>query len=141
MAPIIDNARRPGCYIADEVSVNMSRAIATIAAGSGVLVAGTVLGKIGATAEYAPLDLAAADGSETAAAILYAGVDATLEAETGAVISKTMTAVNASEITWPEGITEEQQAAAIASLEERQITVLPADGVTLPPPATTGDNG
>ena len=140
MASIIDNAHRPGCYIADEVSVNLSRAIATIAAGSGVLVAGTVLGKIGATAEFAPFDPTAADGSETAAAILYAGVDATDAAEDGAVISKTMTAVNAAELTWPEGLTDEALAAAIASLEERQITVLPADGVTLPPPATS-DNG
>ena len=137
----IDTARRPGCYIADEVSVNMSRAIVAIAAGAGLLLAGTVLGKIAATAEYAPFDPEAADGTEIAAAVLFAGVDATLLRVDDAVISKTLTAVNAAEITWPEGLTDDELAAAIASLEERQITVLPADGVTLPPPATSVDNG
>lgn len=138
---ILETTRRPGCYIADEVSVNMSRAIVAIAAGAGLLVAGTVLGKVGATAEYAPFDPEATDGTEIAAAVLFANVDATVERVDEAVISKTLTAVNASEITWPEGLTDAELATAIASLEERQITVLPADGVTLPPPATSVDAG
>ena len=50
-----------------------------IAAGSGVIVKHTVLGKISASGKYAPYDNGASDGTETARVILGHDVDATTE--------------------------------------------------------------
>lgn len=48
-----------------------------IAAGAGVVATGTVVGKITATGKYAPVTVAASDGSQTAAGIVMNTVDAT----------------------------------------------------------------
>ncbi|MCF1502916.1 head decoration protein [Afifella sp. H1R] len=48
-----------------------------IASGSGVVESGTVIGKITASGKYAPVTVAASDGSEDAAGILMNAVDAT----------------------------------------------------------------
>ena len=55
-------------------------------------------------------------------------VDAT-SADQDAVITAALTAVNASEIIWPAGYSNENKATAIAALEARQITVLAADTI------------
>lgn len=135
MNAVFSDSARAGGYIADEASVNLSRKEIVVAAGSGLLKAGTVLGKIADTGAYTAYSPDNTDGSEEAAAVLFDGVDATDE-DVRAVASTFTTAVNAAEIIWPEGITDAELAAAIASLEERGITVLPADGVTLPSPVT-----
>lgn len=68
---------RAGEFILSEGNGRISREVVTIASGEGVLEAGTVLGVVTASGEYAAYDAGAADGSETAAGVLYSKVDAT----------------------------------------------------------------
>lgn len=120
---------RAGNYIADEVSVNLSRRQGVLASGSGVVLAGTVVAIVTATGKYVPLDTEAVTGAEDAAGVLFDTVDAT-DADQDCVVSAALTAVNASEIIWPDGISDGDRKAAIAALEARQITVLAADPIT-----------
>ncbi|HVI60125.1 MAG TPA: head decoration protein [Luteimonas sp.] len=119
---------RAGGYIADEVSVNLSRKQGVMASGSGVVLAGTVVGIVTATGKYAPLDTEAGTGIEDAAGVLFDTVDAT-SADQDCVVSAALTAVNASEIIWPDGISDGDKNTAIGQLEARQITVLAADPI------------
>lgn len=128
MSTVFTEGPHAGNYIADEVSINLSRAPIVVASGAGVVLPGTVLGRITATGKYVPMPAVAAttpDGSETAAAILFDRVDAT-SADANAVATTTLTAVNAGDLIWPDGITENAKATAIATLEALQIRVLPA---------------
>ena len=122
---------RAGGYIADEVSPNLSRKQIVIASGAGVLLPGALLGEGSTSGKYKAFDPSADDGSDVAVGVLYDHVDATA-ADVDAVMSAALTAVNAAEIVWPAGTTDAQKLAAIEALEERQITVLPADGATVP---------
>jgi len=70
-------ARRPGEFMVSEANGHRSREQIVVASGEGVLEAGTVLGVVTASGKYAAYDDAAADGTEAAAGILFAGVDAT----------------------------------------------------------------
>lgn len=63
-------------FLISEANGHRSREVVTIAMGED-LVAGTVLGKITANGQYVAHDPDASDGSETAAGVLYAAVDAT----------------------------------------------------------------
>ncbi len=72
----------------------------TVAAGSDKLV---------------PLSLTATDGSQTAAAILYEGCDAT-SADVRRTYTARDTEVQVDMLTWPAGITDPQKTAALASL-------------------------
>lgn len=65
---------RAGEFLLAEANGSISREEIDIAASSGDMVAGTLLGKVTASGEYAPYNDGAADGTETAAAILYASV-------------------------------------------------------------------
>lgn len=129
MNTIFTEGPRAGGYIADEVSVNLSRKEGVMASGGGVVEAGTVVGIVTASGKYAPLDTEASDGSEDAAGVLFDTVDAT-SADADCVVSAALTAVNASEIIWPDGISDGDKNTAIAALEARQITVLAADTIT-----------
>lgn len=121
---------RAGGYIADEVSVNLSRKQGVMASGSGVVLAGTVLGLVAATGKYVPLDPeASSTGAEDAAGVLFDTVDAT-SGDVDCVVSAALTAVNASEIVWPDGISDGDKNTAIDQLEARQITVLAADTIS-----------
>ena len=123
MNQVYNEGVRAGAYIADEVSVNLSRKQGVISSGSGIVKAGTVLMESGD--EHVPLT----SGSTAAAAILFDTVDAT-DADQDAVLTAALTAVNASEIIWPTGYSDGNKNAAIAALEARQITVLAADPIT-----------
>jgi len=79
----------------------------TVAAGSG---------------SYAPLDLAATDGSDRAAAVLYGAVDASAGAEPCTVNVRDCE-VHGEALTWPDGITADQKAAAIEQLAARGVIV------------------
>ncbi|WP_257286408.1 head decoration protein [Endozoicomonas sp. SESOKO1] len=76
---------------------------------------GTVLGKVTATGVYKPVDPAAADGSETAAGVLYAGKATDASGGDGVIIARLAEVVD-SLLVWPDGITGEEQAAAITEL-------------------------
>lgn len=78
--------------------------------------AGTVLGKVTASGKYVPVAPAAADGSETAAAILYGHADAT-SADQACVVVARQAEVKADGLIWPAGITTPQKTAAIGELD------------------------
>jgi len=79
-------ARRTGEFIISEANGTRSREAVTIVSGAGALAAGTVLGVIDASGKYdAYDDLDTTTGLGTAAAVLYAAVDAT-SADTPAVV-------------------------------------------------------
>jgi hypothetical protein len=60
-----------GAYLVSEARGYRAREQVTIAADAGVLKGGTILGKRTATGEYVAFTAGAADGSQTAAAILW----------------------------------------------------------------------
>ena len=80
-------AQYPGAFILSEGPGVISRDRVTIASGQN-LAAGTVLGKITASGLFAAYDNAATDGTQTAAAILYAAVDASGGNTPGAAITR-----------------------------------------------------
>lgn len=76
MATATEKPRNLG-FILTELPRTLSRDVVTILSGSGKLDAGTVLAKVTASGKYVPAVDAAADGSQTAVAVLAYGVDAT----------------------------------------------------------------
>lgn len=113
-------------YLVSEANGTRSRDVVTIAEGVHAL-PGTVLGKVTATGHYVPLDPAngsgegqSPDGSQTAAAVLFAEVDATLGEKPG-VITARDAEVAAHALLWPTGITEQQKTAALAQLAQAGI--------------------
>ncbi len=67
-------------FLLSEANGYLSREVLTIASGSGVLEAGTVLGEITVGGKYVPspnAEVVGKEGAETALAILGYGVDAT----------------------------------------------------------------
>ncbi|MCF6199261.1 MAG: head decoration protein [Hyphomicrobiaceae bacterium] len=109
------------CYgIVHELDPMLYRREGTIKAGSGALSALTVLGKITAEDKYVPVDFAAVDGSQNAAAISMAAVDAT-SADKQLVILTGHAQIIPNQLKWPTGTTAAQQATGLAALETRGI--------------------
>jgi len=104
-----------GHYIVSEANGYRSREQGVIASGAGVLKPGAVMGKVTATGKYVPFAPAAADGSETAAAILYEGCDATA-ADVRRAFTVRDTEVHADVLVFADGTTDPQKTAALASL-------------------------
>ena len=104
-----------GHYVVSEAHGYRSREQVIIAGGSGRLRAGTVLGRVTATGKLKPFAPAATDGTQTAAAILWEGCDATAED-----VRRTITArdseVHANVLTFAAGTTDVQKTAAMANL-------------------------
>lgn len=131
MTTILTEAPRAGCYIADEVSINLSRRVVTLSSGQGALEAGTVLGKVTSSGEYVKLNPSADTGAQVAAAILFDAITVG-DVDVQAVVSAWGTGVNESELIWPDGINNTQKANAVAALAAQSIVVLSAT-----PPAPT----
>jgi hypothetical protein len=79
------------------------------------LQAGAVLGKVTASGKYKALEPAAADGSQSAAGILYDAVDASAADAEGVAVVR-LAEVNAAELVWPAGITAGQKTTALGQL-------------------------
>lgn len=95
---------------------NGTRSLENAILASGVIaVAGEVLGKVTATGKYKKHDPAGLDGTETAAAILHAGADAS-GADVAIVIVARDAEVKADGLTWPAGIAAQDKTDAIAAL-------------------------
>lgn len=81
-----------GRYASDwlkrEADSLFSREEAVIVSGAGVVVSGTVVGKITASGKYTPVTVAAVDGSEDAAGIVMWDVDATSADATAVIIAR-----------------------------------------------------
>jgi len=82
----LTEARRTGEFIISEANGTRSREVVTIAAAAGAMVAGTVLSKLDADGKYVEYDNAGTDGTQTAAAILYAAVGNAAADQTAVVI-------------------------------------------------------
>ncbi|WP_041581350.1 head decoration protein [Bartonella grahamii] len=121
MTNIIYDDVRNGAYLGP-YDPDMSNEEVVFASGA-FIEAGTVMGKITATEKYIPLNPAASDGSQTPAGISFATVDAT-GADQRAVITARLCTVKASELLWPDAITDEQKKAAIQSFEDKNNILL-----------------
>ncbi len=122
MPNVLTEGRRTGEYIVSEANGHRSREQVTVASGAGDLEPGTVLGQITASKKFVPYDPAAVDGSETAAAILYAGVDAT-DADARAVTTARDSEVNGHCLVWADGVDAAGEAAGITDLAAAGIIV------------------
>lgn len=97
----------------------------TIVSGSGVLKAGTVLGKITASGKHKPYDNDAVDGSQTFSAVLYDDVDAT-SADVKAAGVVRLAEVIKTRLVWGAGVTTQGEKDA-AYVEMAAVFVIPRD--------------
>jgi hypothetical protein len=111
--------RHTGEFILSEAPGTLSRDTVTITVGATTTLApGTVLGQLSGTGKYVPYDNAGSDGSETAAAILYAE----LVNGTGAPVDMTGVVVNlnaevrADDLVWASGLNSGDKAAGLVDL-------------------------
>jgi hypothetical protein len=112
----LTEGKHAGGFLVWEVLRDYTRETVTIASGAGKLEPGTVLGKITTGGKYTVLTPGASNGSQNAAGILWAGVDATDADAPGVVVLRGPAIVNRNEIIWPEGATEAQITAATTAL-------------------------
>lgn len=129
-----------GGFLRSELPGYGSRTIETLLHDtSGVIPAGTVLGRITASGKMVRLAPAASDGSQHAAGVLYDNIDATAADYTTAVVIERDAEVNDSgsldgsapalgtgflgSIQWPVGISGPQKTTAIAELLALGISV------------------
>ncbi len=110
----------PGKFMASEGNGSISRDTAIL--DDGDLEAGTVLGKITASGKYVQVDLAAVDGSEDAAAVLWAATDATAGDKTVAVITR-LAEVNMGYLVYPTGASAGDKDTINAALATHNIIV------------------
>lgn len=103
--------------VKDEGKNRFSRDDDTLASGSGIVVCGTVLGRVTATGKYKPMAAGASDGTEKASAIILQHADATSEDQT-VVNLKRRAQIVLQALVWPAGITDAQRTAALASLAD-----------------------
>lgn len=120
MPTLTENLNRPGHFIVSEANGYRSRDGGIIASGAGKVEAGAVLGKVTASGKYVPLAPAATDGSQTAAAILYEGCDAT-SADVKRTLIVRECEVHADVLVYADGVTDVQKTAALAGLAAAQI--------------------
>lgn len=95
---------RPFQFLLSEGEGEISRESITVASGAGVLLPGTVLGKVTASGKYVAYDNDAADGSQTAVAILCYGIDATSADVTTSAIVR-LAEVSKANLAWGAAVT------------------------------------
>lgn len=105
-----------GDVVKDEGRNRFSRDEDVLASGSGVVICGTVLGRVTASSKFKPLAPGASDGTQIAAAVILQHADAT-GADKIVVNLKRRAQVVLQALVWPSGITEAQKSTAIAQLE------------------------
>lgn len=112
-------------YISDvilfEEETEYSRDKVTIISGQNLAI-GTVVGKITASGKYTILAPAAIDGSEVAAGIMTAAVDASAGDAVGVIIAREAIAID-SGLVWPGGITGGEITTATGQLKTATIIV------------------
>ena len=108
--------KHTGGFLIWEVLRDYTRETVTLASGAGKLAPGTVLGRITTGGKYTGLAPAATNGSQNAAGILWADVDATEVDAPGVVILRGPAIANRHEIVWPEAATEAQITTATTAL-------------------------
>jgi hypothetical protein len=111
---VLTEGRHNGEGLLSEANGTRSRENVTFLTGS-VYVPGQVLGKITASGKYTGHDPAAEDGSESAAAICYAHVDASAADAKGVIIARDAE-WNAATLTWITGISGPNKTAGTTAL-------------------------
>ena len=120
-------------WLLSEAPGHQSRDVGTLKSGNN-LPSGRVLGQITATGKFTELDPAAGDGSQVAAGVLFANVDATAADVAAVVISRGAEVKEALgltndlgtafvTITWKSGTTDPQKAQARSELLAAGIVV------------------
>lgn len=122
MSDLVENVNRVASCIIQEAPGFHSRDQITIEGGSGVVANNSVLGMVTASKNFAPLDPDADDGSEVAAAILFAAVDATSAAARATGLVRSLD-VQGAALVWPAAMTDEQKLAAQGQLASKFIIV------------------
>jgi hypothetical protein len=112
----LTEGKHTGGFLIWEVLRDYTRETITLASGAGKLAPGTVLGRITTGGKYTGLAPAATNGSQNAAGILWADVDATDADAPGVVILRGPAIANRHEIVWPEAATEAQITTASTAL-------------------------
>lgn len=102
-------------FLVSEANGWRSRKTITIAKGAA-LTAGTVLGTVTASGQYAQHDPKATDGTEVATGILYGNVDATAADQQAVAIVRDAEVARAG-LTFKTGIANADKKAAMAALE------------------------
>jgi len=87
-----------------------------------IVEAGQILGKLTSNGKYVAFSPTATDGSKKVVAIAYDNVDASTQDKV-LVVTIRHSAVKASELIWPETISEADKATAIADLAKSNIII------------------
>jgi hypothetical protein len=119
--PVTQEPNRLGDWLKFEEDNLYSRDQITVASGQN-LKTGTVVGKITASGKVTQLAPSANDGSENAAGVLVADVDASAADAPGVIIARHAICSDKG-LVWPAGITGAQKTAAIAQLKQLGILV------------------
>lgn len=77
MPPLIHPPIRRGGYLGQSAALNIINSEIIVAAGQGILKAGTILGQITANGKFVKVNKDATDGSQVGKVILFGRVDAT----------------------------------------------------------------
>jgi type IV secretory pathway TrbL component len=117
---LTQDLRRTAHYLVSEANGFRSREQVVIAGGAGVVRAGAVLGQVTASKKYVPYAPGAADGSQTAKAILYEGCDAT-SADIRRTVTARDTEVEGAALQWAAGVNDAQKTSALAALAALRI--------------------
>ena len=112
----LTEGKHTGGFLIWETLRDYTRETITLASGAGKLAPGTVLGRITTGGKYTGLAPAATNGSQNAAGILWADVDATDADAPGVVILRGPAIANRHELVWPDGATEAQITTATTTL-------------------------
>ena len=112
----LSETQHAGGFLVWEVLRDFTRETVTLAAGSGKLLPGTVLGKVTTGGKYTALAPGATNGSQNAAGILWAAADANDADRPAVVIVRGPAILNRSELILPDGITEAQMTSLTTAL-------------------------
>ena len=93
--PLLETAAVASDWLKSEADNYASRDTALIAAGSGKLASGMVLGKLTASGKFVPAAASGSDGSQTAVAVLVFPVDATSADAKAVIVARRATASHA----------------------------------------------
>jgi len=121
MAVLEYNGISTGSYLVSEANGYRSKATATLATGEN-LQAGSLVGVITASGEYARYNPANSDGTETVAGVLHQSVDATDGAVDCVVVNKDAE-VNGQVLTYSDGADADAIATANTELDALGIVV------------------
>lgn len=116
---ILKDSRGAGHFILSEANGYRSRQRISVAAGQA-LVSGQVIAKLTAGGTHVKLAPAATDGSQTVVGVLFDDVVTTTEV-IEAVSFERDGEVNAADLVWPAGVTENQKTAALAALAAKGV--------------------